>query len=102
LAKFEKITQLLFDVIEELNQLRPAEEHLEKDLHTPLAGDSGRLDSAALINLIVMAEQKITDELGTPILLTDERTMSEVNQVFGTLGSLAKYIHQLLDENHDG
>ena len=98
----EKITQMLFGAIDELNQLRPAEEHLEKDLDTPLAGDVGRLDSAGLINLIVVTEQKAAEELGRPILLTDDRTMSQVNQVFRTLGTLADYIDLLLSEKRDG
>ena len=94
----EKITQMLFGAIDELNQLRPAAKHLEKNLDSPLAGDGGVLDSAGLINLIVLAEQKTAEELGTPILLTDDRTMSQVKEVFGTLGTLAGYIQQLLDE----
>jgi hypothetical protein len=98
----DKITQMLFTVIGELNQLRPREEHLTKDLQTPLAGDFGRLDSAGLINLIVLTEQKIAQELGRPILLTDDRTMSQINVVFRTLGSLADYIHLLLNEKRDG
>ena len=98
----EKITQMLFNVLDELNQLRPREEHLAKELETPLAGDFGRLDSAALINLIVLTEQKTAQELGRPILLTDERTMSQINVVFRTLGSLADYIHLLLNEKRDG
>ena len=102
LAKFEEITQMLFGVIDELNQLQPTEKRLEKDLETPLAGDSGRLDSAGLINLIVLAEQKTAEELGTPILLTDDRTMSQVNQVFRTLGTLADYILLLSNEKRDG
>jgi acyl carrier protein len=93
-----KITQMLFRVIDELNQLRPAHEHLEKDLETPLAGDSGRLDSAGLINLIALTEQKSAAELGRPILLTDDRTLSQVQQVFRTLGSLADYIDVRLNE----
>lgn len=93
---------MLFNVIDELNQLRPAEQHLMKDLQTPLAGDSGRLDSAGLINLIVVAEQKTAEELGMPILLTDDRTMSQVNEVFRTLGTLADHIQLLLNEKRDG
>jgi acyl carrier protein len=93
---------MLFSVIDELNQLRPTEQHLDKDLETPLAGDSGRLDSAGLINLIVMAEQKTAEELGVSILLTDDRTLSQVNQVFSTLGTLADYIQLLLSEKRDG
>ena len=98
----EEITRMLFGVIDELNQLRPAEEHLEKNLETPLAGNSGRLDSAGLINLIVVAEQKTAEELGVPILLTDDRTLSRVKQIFRTLGTLADYIQLLLNEKRDG
>ena len=93
---------MLFSVIDELNELRPAEDHLEKDLAAPLAGEHGRLDSAGLINLIVLVEQNSAAELGAPILLTDDDTLSQVNQVFSTLGSLAEYLDMLLDENRDG
>ena len=93
---------MLFSAIDELNQLRPTEEHLKKDLETPLAGDFGRLDSAGLINLIVVTEQKAAEELGMHILLTDDRTLSQVNQVFRTLGTLADYIDSLLNEKRDG
>jgi acyl carrier protein len=98
----EKIIQMLFSVLDELNQLRPTEEHLEKNLGTPLAGDFGRLDSSGLINLIVITEQKTDEEFGIPILLTDDRTMSQINIVFRSLGTLADYIHQLLNEKRNG
>ena len=98
----EKITQMLFSIIDELNQLQSGEAHLTKDVQAPLAGDFGRLDSAGLINLIVLTEQKTAQELGRTILLTDERTMSQINVVFRTLGSLADYIHLLLNEKRDG
>lgn len=101
MAMDEKITQMLFNVLDELNQLRPQEEQLKKDLETPLSGDSGKLDSAGLINLIVLTEQKTAQELGRPILLTDDRTMSQINEVFRTVGSLAGYIHLLLNEKRD-
>ena len=45
-AMREKITQMLFRVLDELNQFRPREEHLKKDLETPLAGGSGELDAS--------------------------------------------------------
>ena len=98
LARHEEITRMLFSVVDELNQFRPAAEHLEKNLESPLAGDAGSLDSAGLINLIVITEEKTAEELGTPILLTDDRTMTRVKEVFGTLGTLADYIQQRLDE----
>ena len=97
-----EITQMLFGVIDELNELRPPAEHLAKDMQAPLSGDSGKLDSAGLINLIAVTEQKAAAELGRSILLTDERTLSQANEVFGTLGSLADYIYLRLNEKNDG
>jgi len=93
-----KITQMLFSVLDELNQLRPPDEHLVKDLATPLFGDSAKLDSAGLINLIAVTEIQTASELGRSILLTDDRTLSQVNEVFRTLGTLADYIHLRLNE----
>ena len=93
---------MLFSVIDELNQMRPTDDHLAKDLEMPLSGDSGILDSAGLINLIAVTEQKAAEELGRPLVLTDERTLSQVNQVFQTLGTLAEYIHLRLNEKNDG
>lgn len=93
---------MLFQVVDELNQLRPPDEHLAKDPDTPLAGDYGRLDSAGLINLIAVTEQKTAAEFGRAILLTDERTLSQINQVFRTLGTLADYIQLRLNEKNDG
>ena len=94
----EKIKQMLFNVVDELNQLRPQDEHLAKDIGMPLTGDAGKLDSAGLINLIAVTEQKTAAELGRPILLTDDRTLSQVNKVFRTLGTLADYIQLRLNE----
>ena len=97
-----EITQMLFNVIDEVNQLRPPAEHLAKDLKTPIAGISGRLDSAGLINLIAVTEQRAVAELGKPLLLTDDRTLTQIDQVFRNLGTLADYIHLRLNEKDDG
>jgi hypothetical protein len=98
----DAITRMLFGVVEELNQMLPREQRLEKDLAAPLAGDLGKLDSAGLINLIVLTEEKAVAELGRPVLLTDDDTLARINQVFGTLGTLAGHIHRLLNEKGDG
>lgn len=94
----EKIRQMLLGVIGELNELRPPDDFLAKDMETPLAGDAGKLDSAGLINLIALTEQRAAADLGRTLLLTDDRTLSQVNQVFRTLGTLADYIHLRLNE----
>lgn len=95
----DKIAGMLFSVVDELNQMLPPEEHLEKNLDTPLAGENGKLDSAGLINLIVVTEEKAADGLGLTITLTDDNTMSQVSQIFATLGTLAKHIQMIANEN---
>ena len=97
-----KITQMLFSVIDELNQLRPPDEHLPKNPETPLFGDFGGLDSAGLINLIAMTEQKAAAELGRSLMLTDDRTLSQINQVFRTVGTLADFIYRQMTESNHG
>ena len=97
-----KIEQMLFDVIDEINRMRPPDEHLAKDLETPLAGDAGNLDSAGLINLIVITEQKAVAALDRTISLTDDHTLSQVDRIFKTLGSLADYIYLGLNERSNG
>jgi len=97
----QTITAALFEAVDELNRMLPAGERLPTDVRTPLMGDSGRLDSAGLINLIVIAEQRLAERLGTPVLLTDDRTLSRVVEVFGTIGSLADHVQGLLSEPRD-
>ena len=98
----DQIERVLFDVVDEINRMLPASEHLAKELHAPLAGDAGRLDSAGLINLIALTEDAAGRALDRPVLLTDERTLAQIPVVFRTLGTLADHIHLLLNEDRDG
>ena len=97
-----RIEQVLFEVVDELNRMLPPGEHLARELHAPLAGDAGRLDSAGLINLIALTEDAAGRALDRPVLLTDERTLAQIPVVFRTLGTLADHIQLLLNEDRDG
>ena len=55
-----------------------------------------------MINLIALTEDAAGRQLGRPILLTDDRTLSQIPVVFRTLGTLADHIHLLLAEERDG
>jgi hypothetical protein len=97
----DKIVTMLFRVVDEVNEMLPPEAQLEKDLTAALAGEQGKLDSAGLINLIVATEEKAAAELNLPIILTDDRTLSQIDRVFGTLGTLANHISALSNEPID-
>ena len=98
----EKAIQVVFSTVDEINLELPKAQQLKKDIDTPLFGESGKLDSMGLVNLIVATEQKIEEEFDVTITLADERAMSQKNSPFRTIGTLADYISVLLEENADG
>ena len=95
----EQIAQLIFNAIDEVNQLLPEQERLVKSIDTVLFGNKGKLDSLGLVSLIVAIEQKIEEALEIPITLADERALSQKRSPFRTIGTLADYIDMLLREN---
>ncbi len=98
MAADSTITNALFSAIDELNDIRPQDQQLEKSLDTVLFGQDGKLDSIGLVSFIVAAEQKIAQETGRSITLADERAMSQKNSPFRTVGTLADYCSMLLAE----
>lgn len=95
----EKITQLIFDAIDDINAQLSKEQQLEKSIDTALYGEEGKLDSLGLVNFIVAVEQKIQDELGLNITLATEKAMSQKNSPFKSVQSLLSYLTLLLGEN---
>ena len=90
----EQIAQLIFNAIDEVNQLLPEQEWLVKSIDTVLFGNKGKLDSLGLVNLIVDIEQKIEEAFEIPITLADERALSQKRSPFRTIGTLADYIEE--------
>ena len=94
----ERITNVIFSAVEEVNDQLPRKQRLEKSIGTILFGKSGKLDSLALVNLIVAVEEKIQEEFGVTVTLADERAMSQTNSPFKSLGTFADYVTLLLEE----
>jgi acyl carrier protein len=94
-----EVVDVLFDAIDEVNNLLPPEQQLEKSVDTVLFGGAGKLDSLGLVTFIVAAEQKVAEISGTAVTLADEKAMSQKNSPFRTIGTLTDYIILLLSEN---
>lgn len=94
----ERITNVIFSAVEEVNDQLPRKQRLEKSIDAILFGKSGKLDSLGLVNLIVAVEEKIQEEFGVTVTLADERAMSQTNSPFKSLGTLADYVVLLLEE----
>jgi len=86
----EKITQTIFDAIEEFNDLLAEEKHLEKLPETLLNSEKGNLDSLGLINFILEVENQVQKELGLTIDLV--KTLESPDNPMESIGQLIHYI----------
>ena len=96
--KDERIIQTIFSAIDEINQQLPKEQRLEKSNGAVLFDRLGNLDSMGLVSLVVAVEQKIEEEFGIMIVLTDEKVMSQKYSPFRNVKTLSNRISTLLRE----
>lgn len=94
----ERVLQAIFKAVDEVNQTLPKEKHLGKHIDTVLLGNEGTLDSLGLVNLIVAIEQKIEEDFGVSIVMTEEKIIVEDARPVKTIGTLAENIGLILAE----
>jgi len=92
----EKITEAIFEAIDDFNDQFTPKTLLEKSNTAVVFGQNGVLDSIGLVNFVVTVEDKIADSFGKTITLADEKAMSQKNSPFKTIESLSDYIFGLL------
>ena len=98
----ERVLHAMFKAMDEVNQMLPKEQRLEKSVDTVILGNQGTLDSLGLVNLIVAIEQKIEEEFGVTIIMTDEKIILEDDRPVKTIGTLAEDIGLILAEKTNG
>ena len=99
MTKKEKIITAVYAAIDQLNELLPENSRLEKSLYAPLVDKSGKLDSLAIVNLVVATEEKIDEIFNSTISLIEGITNLQEHNHFETVGSLVEYILDVLEEN---
>lgn len=102
--RLEAITHLIFNAIDQVNELLPSERCLEKTPETILSNKSEQssLDSLGMVNFIVALEQLISEEMGVSVSLADDLIISEEQNPFQTVSILADNIDKLLMSNQVG
>ena len=98
----EKIREIVYRAIDQVNEGLSEDEKLVKSPDTYLFGEKGTLDSLGLVNLMVAVEQTINDELGYYIALAQDRVNSQPLSPFESVKSLVDYIGILLKEDSHG
>jgi D-alanine--poly(phosphoribitol) ligase subunit 2 len=91
-----KALEIVYAAIEEMNMEGENEGSNSKSLKleekTVLFGRGAQLESIKLVTLVIDIEQRLTDALGTEVILADEKALSQKRSPFRTIGSLVDYI----------
>lgn len=87
----DKILDVLYESIEELNEQRSEGKRLECLPHTPLGYGAG-LDSLGFVNLVALVEEKCQDRFGRNLVLSDAGGKADARDPFETVSSLAEFI----------
>ena len=98
----EKMEELIFDAIDEINEELLEDEKIEKRKDAELFGEDGVLDSLGLVNLILAIEQRVFDKFGISITMADENAMSQEDSPFKSVESLSNYTIMLIKEDPNG
>ncbi len=95
----DKIIQVIFQAIDELNEQLPKEEKLEKSVDRVLFGSGGNLDSLRLVSFVTTLEQKIEEQFAITVNIFDHLASSENDNPFMTVNSLADYVASILEKH---
>lgn len=91
-----EILEMIYQSIDELNLQK--ERKLIKEEGTKLFGRDCDLDSLGLVNLISIIEDNLEEITGEYIPIADEKAFSLESSPFKTVGTLADYILNLINE----
>ena len=94
----EAVTELVYTVIDSINTHSSGKKKLEKSVDYRLYGDGGNLDSMDLVSFIVDIEQSVSSTFGKSVSLANEKSLSQTNSPFRTVGTLIEYVTTLLNE----
>ena len=94
----DRVVGAIYSALSELSLQLPKGEQVEQSLSTVLLGAGGKLDSLALANLIVIAEEKLETAFGFQIDLTQDDPFSSETGHSRTVQSLVGYISGLVQQ----
>lgn len=98
----DQILKIIYEAIDNLNALMPAERRLAKSPDSVLTGNDSVLDSLGLVNFIVAVERGAEEKLGLSVNLVNEDSMARKESPFRTVASLADYLSEWANKNPHG
>ena len=91
------VRAVVLSALESANQTRVAGERLDVSPTAAIFGPSSPLDSLGLVALLIDIEEAF-DRAGVPIVLSDERAVSQTRSPFRDVPALVDYIVAVLGD----
>lgn len=95
--RYETVTQLIYEAIGEVNEMRSPDEALERTPETVIIGQSGKLDSLAFVTFVAAVEENVQRNFGKAVSLIDFMLVSD--NPHWTVASLASNIAESVNGN---
>lgn len=95
----DEVLAIIYAAMESLNEELPNDQKIPLEPNTKLFGNDAMIDSLSLVSVIIDVESGASDELGFPVVLTDDRAINEPVSPFTDPDALANYILVLASEN---
>ena len=92
-----EILSVVLAAVEAANLTREQHHKLEVSPAAPLFGARSRRDSLGLVSLLIDIEEAFANR-GVPLVLSDERALSQRRSPFRDIPALVDYIERLLSE----
>jgi acyl carrier protein len=96
MADIESIGAQIRSAIAELNLQLSPEQQLGISSDSRLFGDGGPLDSLGLVNLLVLTEERISNEFGLDVTLLDEQVEADQSP-FRTVQTFTDYVSTIVE-----
>lgn len=96
MTRSDILEKMIYPAMAELKECNGNLDALKPEPETLLYGPQAALDSLALVNLIVLLEERIELVASRAVRLVDARAMSRKNSPFRTAGTLADYMFEKL------
>jgi hypothetical protein len=89
---FEEIVQIILTAVADANLERDHVDAPGAGVDTALFGADGVLDSLGLVSVITDVEFAVSDRLGRPLSLMDDRALEQELSPFSSVRALAEYV----------
>ena len=88
----EQVVTIIYQAIDEANEVRPKHEWIEKSREEQLVGTATKLDSLSLLNLVVAVEERVNEKFETTIDLSTLLALDPGSSPLRSVSTLAQHL----------